>query len=424
MEIFSIVCMWLLIVLTVIGNAITIIVILARKKTRNSHGNRFLLSLAAADFSVGLFVMLPGVMQITNHGWLWGMTTCKMYITSDITFCSASIYSLIGISLDRHYAVYHPLQYAIKRKLRTVTILILSAWVVALIISLPMHVDAPGFSNFNFQMNETTIQTDGCLPPVFPESQGFVLYSSTLAFIIPSIILAGLQSSIMYRKMTIQSKKVERSKAQAQAESAELTRQATVIEERINTSVKSQESVKKKKASTTEKPMKKLSTAEAPPRVNELQRMESTFSDYESFVDETSGDHSGDLFNKQEIAELQKKDGSVIGGILSMRKPKREMSRAERKLRKEETAQRRITTMMAVIVGTFVLCWLPFAVMFILLPNNESVRDYLFANVHIIDIITWIGYVNSSLNPMIYAIMNPEIKNGMLRLIGKGEPRK
>ena len=106
---------------------------------------------------------------------------------------------------------------------------------------------------------------------------------------------------------------------QAQAESAELTRQATVIEERINTSVKSQESVKKKKASTTEKPMKKLSTAEAPPRVNELQRMESTFSDYESFVDETSGDHSGDLFNKQEIAELQKKDGSVIGGILSMR---------------------------------------------------------------------------------------------------------
>ena len=42
-------------------------------------------------------------------------------------------------------------------------------------------------------------------------------------------------------------------------------------------------------------------------------------SDYETFVDDTSTDHSGDLFNKQEIAELQKKDGSIMGGILSIR---------------------------------------------------------------------------------------------------------
>jgi len=424
METFSLVFMWILIILTVVGNAITIIAILARKKTRNNHGNRFLLSLSAADFSVGLFVMLPSVMQSMNDGWLWGMTSCKMFVTSDITFCSASIYSLIGISLDRHYAVYNPLQYAIKRKLRTVTILILSAWVMALIISTPMYVDAPGFSNFANIMTMESIKNtsiSGCMPPIDHDSRGFVLYASTLAFLIPFFILGGLQSSIMYRKMIIQRKKVERSKAQAQAESAELTRQATMLE-RQNT-IKSQESVKKKKVSTTDNPKKKLSTKEVP-KVHELQRMESTVIDYESFVDDTSTDHSGDLFNQQEIAELQKKDGSIMGGILSIRKPKREMSRAERKLKKEEAAQRKITTMMAVIVGTFVLCWFPFAVMFILLPYNADVAEYLFANPYIIEIITWIGYVNSSLNPMIYAIMNPEIKNGMLRLIGKGEPRK
>ena len=158
--------------------------------------------------------MLPSVVRIINGGWKWGMTSCKIHITSDIAFCSASIYSLIGISLDRHYAVYHPFQwvkyqvakfssilfrYAIKRKLRTVTCLILGAWFMALVISLPMHIDAPGFSNFNNIMNKTTILDNnlgGCMPPVDPLSSGFVLYSSILAFFIPALILGGLQSSL------------------------------------------------------------------------------------------------------------------------------------------------------------------------------------------------------------------------------------
>ena len=49
--------------------------------------------------------------------------------------------------------------------------------------------------------------------------------------------------------------------------------------------------------------------------------------------------------------------------------------------------------MMAVIVGTFAVCWAPFAVMFILLPHNSDVSDYLFKpeNAWIIEFITWIG---------------------------------
>ena len=88
---------------------------------------------------------------------------------------------------------------------------------MALIISTPMYVDAPGFSNFaHIMTNESIRDTSlgGCMPPIDHESRGFVLYSSILAFLIPFFILGGLQSSIMYRKMIIQRKKVERSKAQ------------------------------------------------------------------------------------------------------------------------------------------------------------------------------------------------------------------
>ena len=51
----------------------------------------------------------------------------------------------------------------------------------------------------------------------------------------------------------------------------------------------------------------------------------------------------------------------------------------------------RITTMMAIIVGAFTLCWTPFAVMFILFPTNEEAAGWLFENGSVIEWITWIG---------------------------------
>ena len=144
---------------------------------------------------------------------LGGLPSCKMYITADITFCSASIYSLIGISLDRCYAVFYPFEYATKRKMSTIKLLISLAWVMALVISLPMYIDSPGFSNFANIMNETTIQDNslgGCMPPVDPPSVGFVLYSGCLAFVIPFIVLGALQAAILYRRRAIQGKKLKR----------------------------------------------------------------------------------------------------------------------------------------------------------------------------------------------------------------------
>ena len=100
---------------------------------------------------------------------MWGLTSCKMFITADITFCSASIFSLIGISLDRFYAVYFPLSYATKRKKSTIILMIVSAWLMALVVSVPMYVDCPGFSNFTNIMTEESITDNsvgGCMPPV------------------------------------------------------------------------------------------------------------------------------------------------------------------------------------------------------------------------------------------------------------------
>ena len=55
--------MWIIIVLTIIGNVATLIVLLAKKKLRKRPDARFLLSLSCADLAVGIFVMIPGVLK-------------------------------------------------------------------------------------------------------------------------------------------------------------------------------------------------------------------------------------------------------------------------------------------------------------------------------------------------------------------------
>ena len=76
------------------------------------------MSLAAADFSVALFVLLPSMAKMSSHltwssgvpTWPYGVTACKIWVTMDVAFCTISIYNLIGISVDRFYAVYYPIK--------------------------------------------------------------------------------------------------------------------------------------------------------------------------------------------------------------------------------------------------------------------------------------------------------------------------
>ena len=53
---------------------------------------------------------------------------------------------------------------------------------------------------------------------------------------------------------------------------------------------------------------------------------------------------------------------------------------------------------MAIIVGTFAICWIPFAVMFMLIPTCDSVADFFIMTEegnNAIEWITWIGKIET-----------------------------
>ena len=69
---------------------------------------RFILSLCVADFCMAVFVMSPYVLN--SRGWTWGLGLCKVWGMVDVLLSSASVYSVLSISIDRFYAVFFPIR--------------------------------------------------------------------------------------------------------------------------------------------------------------------------------------------------------------------------------------------------------------------------------------------------------------------------
>lgn len=67
---------------------------------------------------------------------------------------------------------------------------------------------------------------------------------------------------------------------------------------------------------------------------------------------------------------------------------------------------------LAIITGAFVVCWLPFFILAILLPTcNCHISPYL------VSFSLWLGYFNSTLNPIIYTVFSPEFRHAFQRLL-------
>lgn len=90
----------IMIVGTLIGNVLVCLAVLLVRKLRQP-ANYLLVSLALADFCVGLFVMPVALVHLLTETWQLGDLVCHLWTSADVTLCSASILNLCVISLDR-----------------------------------------------------------------------------------------------------------------------------------------------------------------------------------------------------------------------------------------------------------------------------------------------------------------------------------
>ncbi|XP_074643985.1 uncharacterized protein LOC141900838 [Tubulanus polymorphus] len=175
---------------TMFGNLLVLIA-LGKFKNLKTMSNYLIGNLALCDFLLALTVLpLSLVNDVLGH-WIFGEVICNLWLSIDVLYCTASIWSLCVIALDRFTATSFPVWYREKRSIKRASIYITLVWVFSIIVTVP-----PLFGwqdkSLNYQFNNST-QKYECI--LFSNVE-YVIYSAMGSFIIPLFLMVLLYVKI------------------------------------------------------------------------------------------------------------------------------------------------------------------------------------------------------------------------------------
>ncbi|XP_058400485.1 D(2) dopamine receptor isoform X1 [Diceros bicornis minor] len=370
----------LLIFVIVFGNVLVCMAV-TREKALQTTTNYLIVSLAVADLLVATLVM-PWVVYLEVVGeWKFSRIHCDIFVTLDVMMCTASILNLCAISIDRYTAVAMPMLYNTRySSKRRVTVMITIVWVLSFTISCPLL-----FGLNNTEQNECIIA-----------NPAFVVYSSIVSFYVPFIVTLLVYIKIYVvlrrRRKRVNTKRSSRAfRANLKTPPKDAARRAQELEMEMLSSTS---------------PPERTRYSPIPPSHHQLTLPDPSHHGLHSTPDspakpEKNG-HAKDHPKIAKIFEIQ----SMPNG--KTRTSLKTMSRRKLSQQKEKKA----TQMLAIVLGVFIICWLPFFITHILNIHCDcNIPPVLYSA------FTWLGYVNSAVNPIIYTTFNIEFRKAFLKIL-------
>ncbi|KAH1169491.1 alpha-2C adrenergic receptor [Mauremys mutica] len=379
-----------LIVFTIVGNVLVVIAVLTSKALRAPQ-NLFLVSLASADILVATLVMPFSLANEIMDYWYFGKAWCNIYLALDVLFCTSSIVHLCAISLDRYWSVTQAVEYNLKRTPRRIKGIILTVWLISAVISFP-----PLISVYR--------DPEGDLFPLckLNDETWYILSSCIGSFFAPCLIMVLVYVRI-YRVAKLRTRTL--SEKRTVPEGSSLSENGLSRARRGCTSLRMQpgenghysvhqwrkaselEDIELEESSTSES-RRRRSRDDHPRKSSKSQSFSYSYSS------KRSSNRSRDLFS----SHRRKKRSSVC---------RKKVTQAREK---------RFTFVLAVVMGVFVVCWFPFFFSYSLYGICRKaceVPETLFK------FFFWIGYCNSSLNPVIYTIFNQDFRRSFKHILFK-----
>lgn len=364
------------------------------------------------------------------------MALCQFWLATDYTASTASILNLFILSLDRYWSVTQPLRYLRLRTRKRARAMIAAVWLVSSLWVIPI-----GTWHLVANNGERTVPDDVC-DTEYAENTPLKIVTGLGNFYLPIFVMYGLYGRIFYeiqkRSLAEMSAGIHRGASRRQdshstASSPTIGHSDTPVEMQRTSQREPSPEVRRvpsPKANNSfeyyhdemildprservfsillrkrcdgaspwrrcgKKTAKKAPEAAAKPpkptkNSNSIDRRSTRTSaegQETSSPKETSSAPISNLESSSSIVTINH-SGSV----------KRTSKRQSNSLRREKKAARQL----GVIMGVFTLCFLPYFTLFLFVAICRGcIPDSVML------LVTWIGYVNSTLNPFLYPLCN------------------
>ncbi|NXY33391.1 HRH1 protein, partial [Pomatorhinus ruficollis] len=441
---------------TIVMNILVLCAVRTEKKLQ-TVGNLYIVSLSIADLIVGAAVMPLNIVDLLSPRWPLGLAACLFWLSMDYVASTASIFNLFILCMDRYRSVQQPLRYLKYRTKMRASLLILGVWLLSFTWVIPIlgwHV----FAN----QGQRKVAEDKC-ETEFSKVTWFKVLTAIFNFYLPSLLMLWFYCKIFravrkhcqHRELSSRSYWSSAEKTAVQNQTKMKDEKSMFLQKQISgenapgTDKQSSPEPQKVEAELCFSNPDKASKAVSNGKVLKWSCFSLSTAKPEAGLDK-AGKKRACATKKPENKEqpgCQDSDSSVASdnhtftevapwakqprpsprgaccpqgraehresrGLTFLRKTWHTLRRHSRSIHRHGNRERKAAKQLGVIMAAFMLCWIPYFVLFLVITFHDQEQ---LSELHKFTI--WLGYINSTLNPFLYPLCNHNFKKTFKKIL-------
>ncbi|NXO43189.1 HRH1 protein, partial [Locustella ochotensis] len=438
---------------TVVMNILVLCAVKTEKKLQ-TVGNLYIVSLSIADLIVGAAVMPLNIVDLLSPRWPLGLAACLFWLSMDYVASTASIFNLFILCMDRYRSVQQPLRYLKYRTKMRASLLILGVWLLSFTWVIPI-LGWHAFANHG----QRTVAEDKCETEFF-KATWFKVLAAIFNFYLPSLLMLWFYCKIFravrrhcqHRELSNRpywpsAQKTAGPQTKTKEEKSIFLQKQVLGKNGPGTDKQSSPEPQKAEAELHVSNPDKASEALSNGKVPKWSCFSLTTAEPEPGLDKAGekgvcatkkpgnkeqpgcqdSDSSGasDNHTFTEVApragQPSPKGASCPQGrtecgdskaLTFLRKTWHTLHGHSRSIHRHGNRERKAAKQLGVIMAAFMLCWIPYFVLFLVITFHEQEQ---LSGLHRVTI--WLGYINSTLNPFLYPLCNHNFKKTFKKIL-------